>query len=88
MRPKRPTHWPDRRSLRTSTRYSPWSGPGNIRAEATAHRNGTGWVGITDKYFQMTLIVYRLRPADLDRTTQQNQLPGAPAHEPSWGKDQ
>ena len=62
--------------------------PGNIRAEATAHRNGMGWVGITDKYFQMTLIVYRLRPADLDRTTQQNQLPGAPAHEPSWGKDQ
>ena len=63
-------------------------GPGNIRAEATVRRNGMEWVGVTDKYFGMTLHVYRLRPADLDRSAQQNQLPGAPAHEAAWGQDQ
>ena len=61
--------------------------PGNIRAEATARRNGMEWVGVTDKYFGMTLHVYRLRPADLDQSTQQSQLPGGPAQEPSWERD-
>ncbi len=62
--------------------------PGHLRAEATARRNGMEWVGVTDKYFGMTLHVYRLRPADLDQSTQPNQLPGGPAQEPSWGRDQ
>ena len=52
--------------------------PGNVRAAATARRNGMEWVGETDKYFGLTLQVYRLRPADLDRSVEQNQLPGAP----------
>lgn len=40
--------------------------PGNARAAATAKRNGMSWVGETDKYYDLTLQVYRLRPADLD----------------------
>ena len=39
--------------------------PGNQRAAAVARRNGMDWVGETDKYFGLTLQVYRLRPADL-----------------------
>ena len=39
--------------------------PGNQRAAAVAKRNGMDWVGETDKYFGLTLQVYRLRPADL-----------------------
>ena len=39
--------------------------PGNQRAAAVARRNGMEWVGETDKYFGLTLQVYRLRPADL-----------------------
>ena len=42
--------------------------PGNQRAAAVARRNGMDWVGETDKYFGLTLQVYRLRPADLVRT--------------------
>lgn len=42
--------------------------PGNTRAAATAKRNGMSWVGETDKYFHLTLQVYRLRPADLDQS--------------------
>jgi RimJ/RimL family protein N-acetyltransferase len=42
--------------------------PGNARAAATARRNGMSWVGETDKYYGLTLQVYRLRPADLDRS--------------------
>ena len=61
--------------------------PGNVRAAATARRNGMEWVGETDKYFGLTLQVYRLRPADLDRSVEQNQLPGAPAGDPVAGTD-
>jgi len=61
--------------------------PGNVRAAATARRNGMEWVGETDKYFGLTLQVYRLRPADLDRSIEQNQLPGAPDGEPVAGTD-
>jgi len=39
--------------------------PANTRAAAVAHRNGMEWVGETDKYYGLTLQVYRLRPADL-----------------------
>jgi hypothetical protein len=63
-------------------------GTGNIRAEGAVRRNEMEWVGVTDKYFGMTLHVYRLRPADLDQSAQQNGLPGGPAHEPAWGKNQ
>ena len=40
-------------------------GPGNHRGAATAKRIGMDWVGETDKYYERTLQVYRLRPADL-----------------------
>jgi len=32
------------------------------------------WVGETDKYFGLTLQVYRLRPDDLARTLQNSSL--------------
>ncbi|GFG54910.1 GNAT family N-acetyltransferase [Mycolicibacterium agri] len=40
--------------------------PGNHRAVATARRVGMEWVGETDKYYGLTLQVYRLWKADLD----------------------
>lgn len=53
--------------------------PGNTRAVATARRVGMTWVGETDKYWSLTLQLYRLRPSDLDRSDEQGHLPGAPA---------
>ena len=41
--------------------------PNNHRAIATAKRIGMQWVGETDKYYNLRLQVYRIRPADLDR---------------------
>jgi RimJ/RimL family protein N-acetyltransferase len=41
------------------------SRPANARAQATARRIGMDWVGETEKYYGMRLLVYRLRPADL-----------------------
>ena len=40
--------------------------PGNQRGVATARRVGMDWVGETDKYYNLTLEVYRLNKADLD----------------------
>ncbi|MGV0786014.1 GNAT family N-acetyltransferase [Mycolicibacterium sp. XJ2] len=40
--------------------------PGNQRGVATARRVGMEWVGETDKYYGLTLDVYRLWKADLD----------------------
>jgi RimJ/RimL family protein N-acetyltransferase len=40
--------------------------PGNERAGAVAKRLGMEWVGETDKYYDLVLQVYRLRPSDLD----------------------
>ncbi|OBH97746.1 GCN5 family acetyltransferase [Mycobacterium sp. E2733] len=40
--------------------------PGNRRGVATARRVGMEWVGETDKYYNLTLEVYRLSKADLD----------------------
>lgn len=40
--------------------------PRNSRAVATARRVGMEWVGETDKYYGLSLQVYRLRKADLD----------------------
>lgn len=39
--------------------------PDNAPAIATAHRLGMHWVGETDKYYDRTLQVYRVRPGDL-----------------------
>ena len=33
------------------------------------------WVGETSKYFGLTMQVFRLRPADLNRSAQQADLP-------------
>jgi RimJ/RimL family protein N-acetyltransferase len=40
--------------------------PENHRGVATARRVGMEWVGETDKYYNLTLQVYRLTKADLD----------------------
>jgi RimJ/RimL family protein N-acetyltransferase len=40
--------------------------PRNERGIATARRVGMEWVGETDKYYDLTLQVYRLRKGDLD----------------------
>jgi RimJ/RimL family protein N-acetyltransferase len=39
--------------------------PANERAEKLARRLGMQWVGETDKYYDLRLQVYRLRPPDL-----------------------
>ncbi len=39
--------------------------PDNTAAIATARRLGMDWVGETDKYYNRTLQVYRIRPGDL-----------------------
>jgi RimJ/RimL family protein N-acetyltransferase len=39
---------------------------GNTRGVATAQRVGMEWVGATDKYYGLTLQIYRLTAADLD----------------------
>ena len=49
--------------------------PDNTRAAATVRRNGMEWVGETSKYFGLTMQVFRLRPADLNRTAPQAELP-------------
>jgi [ribosomal protein S5]-alanine N-acetyltransferase len=40
--------------------------PANERAEKLARRLGMQWVGETDKYYDLQLQVFRLRPPDLD----------------------
>ena len=40
--------------------------PGNTRGVATARGVGMEWVGETDKYYGLTLQIYRLTAADLD----------------------
>ena len=49
--------------------------PDNTRAAATVRRNGMEWVGETNKYFGLTMQVFRLRLADLNRAAQQADLP-------------
>jgi RimJ/RimL family protein N-acetyltransferase len=39
--------------------------PANSRAEATVRRIGMEWIGETEKYHQLRLQEYRLRPGDL-----------------------
>jgi len=40
--------------------------PNNTRAIGTAKRLGMSWVGETDKYYNLRLQVFRIRPSDLD----------------------
>ncbi|HEX6359261.1 GNAT family N-acetyltransferase [Actinophytocola sp.] len=40
--------------------------PGNANGAATARRIGMEWVGTTEKYYNVSLEVYRLRKGDLD----------------------
>jgi len=47
--------------------------PNNTRGAGTAKRIGMEWVGETDKYYGLRLMVYRARAADLDQP-----LPGDP----------
>jgi RimJ/RimL family protein N-acetyltransferase len=42
--------------------------PENTHTARTVRQNGMHWVGETTKYFGLTLQVFRLRQADLDRT--------------------
>ena len=49
--------------------------PGNHRGIATARQVPMGWVGETDKYYNLTLEIYRLNKADLNLL----QLAYAPA---------
>ena len=39
--------------------------PANVRAMATVRRIGMEWIGETEKYHNLRLQQYRLRPADL-----------------------
>lgn len=53
--------------------------PRNERGAATAKRVGMEWVGETDKYYDLRLQVYRLRPGDLDvPALRPGQRPDAP----------
>lgn len=44
--------------------------PANERAIALARRMGMQWVGETEKYYGLGLVVYRIRPGDLDEPVQ------------------
>ena len=41
--------------------------PANQRAERLARRLGFEWVGETNKYYDLRLQVFRLRPTELER---------------------
>lgn len=43
--------------------------PQNVRGAATARRVGMEWVGVTKKYYDLELHVYRIRRGDLDIPT-------------------
>jgi RimJ/RimL family protein N-acetyltransferase len=43
--------------------------PQNVKGAATARRVGMEWVGVTEKYYNLRLEVYRLRRGDLDVAT-------------------
>lgn len=54
--------------------------PRNTRAVATARRLGMQWVGETDKYYDRTLQVYRVRPGDLIVEPTAPELPDTERH--------
>jgi hypothetical protein len=49
--------------------------PDSIRTAATVRRNGMEWVGETSADFWMTMQVFRPRPADLNRSAPQTDVP-------------
>lgn len=49
--------------------------PGNERAGEVAKRLDMEWVGITEKYYDLPLEVYRLRPSDLPPGTTTGPMP-------------
>ncbi|CAM04025.1 putative acetyltransferase [Saccharopolyspora erythraea NRRL 2338] len=49
--------------------------PDNVQAAETVRENGMEWAGETDKYFGQRVELYRLRPADLDRSARRADLP-------------
>jgi RimJ/RimL family protein N-acetyltransferase len=58
--------------------------PQNVKGAATARRVGMEWVGVTEKYYDLTLEVYRLRRGDLDIPTL--NVSQTPSEE--WGRDE
>jgi RimJ/RimL family protein N-acetyltransferase len=88
-----PEHWGNGYASETTHALANWAfsqdvdevfavvRPRNTRAATTARKNGMQWVGETDKYYGLTLQVYRLRTADLDRNA-----PLA-SHPPAYRRD-
>lgn len=52
--------------------------PANTRAAASVRRSGMEWVGETDKYYGLTLQVFRLRPGDTDKAVDDLLPPNPP----------
>ncbi|GAB3475141.1 GNAT family N-acetyltransferase [Nocardiopsis coralliicola] len=73
----RPDAWGSGYATEASRRLAAWAfeqgleelfavaRPENERAAATARRLGMEWVGLTDKYYDTELSVFRMRPPDL-----------------------
>jgi RimJ/RimL family protein N-acetyltransferase len=67
----------------------------NTRGVATAQRVGMEWVGVTDKYYGLTLQIYRLTAADVDYVPYPQRSPSdadqhgaAPLSLPGAGRDE
>jgi RimJ/RimL family protein N-acetyltransferase len=72
-----PSHWGNGYATESARAVAAWAfessahelfavmRPANDRAERVARRLGMQWVGETDKYYDLRLQVYRLRPTDL-----------------------
>jgi RimJ/RimL family protein N-acetyltransferase len=72
-----PSHWGNGYATESARAVAAWAfessahelfavmRPANDRAEKVARRLGMQWVGETDKYYDLRLQVYRLRPTDL-----------------------
>jgi RimJ/RimL family protein N-acetyltransferase len=72
-----PSHWGNGYATEAARAVATWAFEGsahelfavmrraNERAERVARRLGMQWVGETDKYYDLRLQVYRLRPTDL-----------------------
>jgi ribosomal-protein-alanine N-acetyltransferase len=72
-----PSHWGNGYATEAAQAVAAWAfensahelfavtRPANQRAEKVARRLGMQWVGETDKYYDLRLQVYRLRPTDL-----------------------
>ena len=58
--------------------------PRNERGVATARRVGMEWVGETDKYYDLTLQVFRLRKGDLDISAPRDEYAGLSRSVPAY----